>query len=605
MNRMQNTSGLGPPSFNLNKPQSKAESVADARKKQLESHYGEDWTEADKKLFDAMVKEEMSKVERGFKQQLSLEDSNPVKGNYGARDLSGRDENKDYNTSFDLPQGNRQLSGTKLAQYEPSTKAPQSLSKSDRYYAERGETNEQSFTSKLGEYENSNRDHRRSRQQEYARQLSEQVSSHDSQGYAERDVVGRASSRNRTGRANTMQSESSYQGSGTGLILGTDPDSQRRLEKMKKQEYARQLGQQVSYQKTNNHLDGAGAELSNRSRSYSDARVLLAKDASPISPMRKKYSDDGYGVSGRAPYADSSVTGFQIGQDAADDKRRKKERQQDYYRQLSLDINDRSSVEASTQFQTRRPSRIRNLSDEQPELPGGGILNIGERQPIGRNPSRSRSMEDQESVEKRRLAQQDYFRMLEQDKLSQDSSSPAAPVSKYQSRDAYDAPSAGYGTGLNIGRESADRRVKQQEYREALQQDAYGSDRQPQPMARQYSGRAAEPSVNRYAYDQPTGGNYARQSSYEDDRQTGARNPPARVDFTSMPRNQPIASRSSMGDIIGGSAPIPGLSSYSSGSSGRVAASGYQPSQGLPRSESNFRTRGTSTGGGASTLVLG
>lgn len=76
MSRVQNISGSGPPSFLLNKPQSKVESVAEARKKQLEAHYGDDWTEADKQLFDAMVKEEMSKVERSFKTQASLEDSN-------------------------------------------------------------------------------------------------------------------------------------------------------------------------------------------------------------------------------------------------------------------------------------------------------------------------------------------------------------------------------------------------------------------------------------------------------------------------------------------------------------------------------------------------
>lgn len=44
------------------------------------AHYGENWTDEDKRVFDAMVREEMEKLDSGFKNKVGLNEDDVSSG---------------------------------------------------------------------------------------------------------------------------------------------------------------------------------------------------------------------------------------------------------------------------------------------------------------------------------------------------------------------------------------------------------------------------------------------------------------------------------------------------------------------------------------------
>lgn len=70
--------------------------------KTLASHYGENWTDEDKRMFDALVKEEMMKVERGFQSNGSIEEKSTrqVPGLYERNSPQSQETNSNGSLTF-------------------------------------------------------------------------------------------------------------------------------------------------------------------------------------------------------------------------------------------------------------------------------------------------------------------------------------------------------------------------------------------------------------------------------------------------------------------------------------------------------------------------
>lgn len=464
-----------------------------------------------------------------------------------------------------------------------------SLSKADKYYAamESKENTEQSFTSKLGEYENMSKDQRKLKQREYASQLSQQMSAIQN-STDDRSTVGRGGVTR--GRSATLNQ---YEDNSNTFSIGVDPASQRQAEKLKKQEYARMLNQQVDYQRSQDvDEDNIG-----RARGYSDSKALSSRRLSRnSSPMTSYGNDDRQEPTnyGRGGYSPSVSNTFQIGSDSYDEKRRKREKQAEYYKQLSADINVAPSAGSGRTLSNSRQGR----SDYYPEesIPGGGSLNIGQRQSNTSIRRSSKSVEEQDVADKKKNSQMEYYRMLEQDKMNFNQKTVSQSLGESYQRprvyetDSYDRSN---GTGLSIGRDPAmggsDRRVKAEEYRLALEQDAANKPYDPTSLEQR---KPVRPPSYRNVEDASGYDDYSREA-YQSSKQISG--------SSGRSYGAAASNGSAMSDIMGGGS---GSSSkYPSRSNASWENSNSYNS--APRSGSNFRTRGTSTGGGASSFSLG
>lgn len=578
--------------------------------KTLASHYGENWTDEDKRMFDALVKEEMMKVEREFQGNGSIEEkpTRQIPGLYD-RNSPQSQESSTYEparygrtsrSNSGISYSNRDSSERVIPGLESESRsrqvvgAPQdknyssNLSKADKYYAamESKENSEQSFTSKLGEYENMSKDQRKLKQREYANQLSQQMSAIQN-STDDRSNVGRsAATRGRSATVNQYDDSNTFS-------IGVDPAYQRQAEKLKKQEYARMLNQQVDYQKSQEvDEDNIG-----RSRGYSDSKALSSRRLSRnSSPMTGYTNDDrqepvNYGRNGYSP-----SNSFQIGGDSYDEKRRKKEKQAEYYKQLSADLNVAPSAGSGRSVSSSR--QVRSGYYPEDAIPGGGSLNIGQRQTNASPRRTSKSIEDQDMAERKKNSQMEYYRMLEQDKINFNQKSMSQSLGEsYQRPRVHDTDlnDRSDGTGLSIGRDPSmggyERKQKQEEYRLALEQDAANKPYDPTSLEQR---KPVRPPSNRSMedpamYNRSNDDDYSRETYQNSKPRSGSRS------------YAPTSNRTAMSDIMGGS------SSASASYGQRSNPSWENPNSynAVPRSGSNFRTRGTSTGGGASSFSLG
>lgn len=281
---------------------------------------------------------------------------------------------------------------------------------------------------------------------------------------------------------------------------------------------------------------------------------------------------------GAGYYPDS---GFAIGGNHGDgdDRRAKKEKQMAYFQQLS------EQTQGSAPSSERDRDRPGQQQQSNPSYPFGSNANTGAGEQSHR---RGRSNEEADEMSRRRQAQEEYRAQLNDDSRSHPSSN--IPNSNTRSQQQYDGPGQGQGqqrgspyarapspspssARLNIFSVAGDsedngkrlQRLKQQEYAEALAQDSRS--KSSDPNSRTIPNRRPSPLRSELAYGDSRDGF----SGYH--HQQGQGQGQGQGDGYSSQRFLVPPSSSSMGQGHG--------------------------------QDRGFRERGTSTGGGVSSIHFG
>jgi len=460
----------------------------------MDAYYKEDWTDEDKELFDLMVKEEMEKL----KNQSSTKSNHIIEK-----------ESTNYEQPYEPPYGRIDKKSIQLKGFEQAlpkddrqTNNNNNINKNSNRVNSADNNNNSGFVSKLGEYETSknNIDSRKARQMEYANLLQQQIS----QGYDSNNNLDGRRSDSRIRRSNPNSYENPIS-KGTGFVIGADPNVQKQIERNKRLEYSKLLEEQIEYQKSSPSKSYIGTRSIQNDNDYrqdsnswsrneqSYEQSLPRRSPSPITTgiggqnmsldekknRQLKYAEDlrrdaqvkSIASSGRREQNNgifntnntnqsANLANSSINSQYQNDNQRKRDNQQDYYRQIS---------EAAEQ--PRITSNRTNISSrDNEELPGGGFLSIGEnkQQSAQRYPSRSvRSIEEQEAAIKRKDLQRDYF-----NKLQEDSENIGSVINT--NTNSYRRNSSAR-SGLIIGDDNINvdiRKKKQQDYAEALARDA-------------------------------------------------------------------------------------------------------------------------------------
>lgn len=484
------------------------------------------------------------------------------------------------------------------------------------------------------DYDNSMKESRKAKQAEYFQQLQQQEKASNqlcsnNPDDSSNQVVGRSSNRVTRKSRDSVENENL----GTGFNIGMDPDARKYQEKLKRQEYARQLDAQIvekspskpssanrnypsdyQYENSNSYKQDRNSKYSSEVED-SLPPYLASNRSNPQvrHPRRPSNSETSIG---------SILTFGQDRQADLDDKHKKREKQQEYFNQLTKEaaisqslrsnddnVNDRRSFKSGN-YDSYKPGQ--NLNGNRADaLQGEGTgLNIGERQGQ-RVQSRPRiSQSDPEDIEKRRLAQQDYNRQLDQDnhiKLQGHQSN----RSLSSGRIGRTQDSGSVGTGFNIGHKQDDslesRRQRQQDYALALARDA---ELNPQSNIGRSSSVKREPrkSSDSNLYDNSNesyGINMPSDRKYQQQASNAVRD--TRIDLSSFSRQQQAAAQSEprTGISLQGNSSKSGQSSWDRIQGSQYNNNGVNGRNASDSTSGRYRGRGNSSGGGMSSILFG